>query len=84
MEILLVGTVHLGYTPDLNQLSEEDKGKFGETHFEQLTNDLTSFNAEQIFVEYPFILQEQLHTAYASNDVSDEFKQNEIYQIAFR
>ena len=84
MEILLVGTVHLGYTPDINQLSEEDKRKFGETHFEQLTNDLASFKAEQIFVEYPFTLQEQLHHAYESNDVTDEFKQNEIYQIAFR
>jgi len=84
MEILLVGTVHLGYTPDLNQLSEEDKNIFGETHFEQLTNDLASFNAEQIFVEYPFTLQEQLHYAYESNDVTDDFKQNEIYKIAFR
>ena len=84
MEILLVGTVHLGYTPDLNQLSEEDKSKFSETHFEQLTNDLALFNAEQIFVEYPFTLQEQLHSAYTSNEVSNEFKQNEIYQIAFR
>jgi len=84
MEILLVGTIHLGYTPDLNDFSEEDKRKFGETHFEQLTNDLAAFKAEQIFVEYPFSLQEQLHSYYASNDVSDEFKQNEIYQIAFR
>ena len=84
MEILLVGTVHLGYTPDLNQLSEEDKVKFVETHFEQLTHDLASFNAEQIFVEYPFTLQEQLHSIYASNDVSDEFKKGEICQIAFR
>ncbi len=84
MEILLVGTVHLGYTPDLIQLSEEEKSKFGETHFEQLTNDLASFKAEQIFVEYPFTLQEQLHNNYASQDVSDDFKQGEIYQIAFR
>lgn len=61
MEILLVGTVHLGYTPNLNQLSEEDKSKFGETQYEQLTPDFASFNAEQFFVEYPFTLQKQLH-----------------------
>ena len=33
MEILLVGTVHLGYTPDLNQLSEEDKVKLQSVGF---------------------------------------------------
>lgn len=84
MEILLVGTIHLGYTPDVNTLSENDTDKYSDIHFEQLTNDLAKFKADQVFVEYPFELQKQLNDVYRSNDVNEGFKENEIYQIGFR
>lgn len=84
MEVLLVGTIHLGYTPDINTLSKEDTETYSDVHFEQLTNDLAKFQADQIFVEYPFDLQHQLHNLYESDEINDDFKGNEINQIGFR
>lgn len=84
MEVLLVGTIHLGYTPDINALSKDDTDKYSDIHFEQLTNDIAKFQADQIFIEYPVDLQHNLNTLYHSELVSEDFKQNEIYQIGFR
>lgn len=84
MEILLVGTIYLGFTPDINTLSENDTDKYSDVHFEQLTADLAKFQADQVFVEYPFGSQKHLNTIYRSNDVNEGFKENEIYQIGFR
>lgn len=84
MEVLLVGTIHLGYTPDINTLSKEDTETYSDVHFEQLTNDLAKFQADQIFVEYPFDLQHQLHNLYVTDEVNEDFKGNEINQIGFR
>lgn len=66
MEILLVGTFHLADTSDLNALSEKDKSKYSDSDFEKLANDLAKFQADQVFVEYPFRLQEQLTSIYSS------------------
>ncbi|MEK3766185.1 DUF5694 domain-containing protein [Solibacillus sp. FSL K6-4121] len=84
MEILLVGTIHLGETPDINSLSENDKKKYSDVHFEQLAEDIAKFQADQVFVEYPFELQKQLNVIYRSAEVNEEFKENEIYHIGFR
>mgnify|MGYP003408198927 CR=1 FL=1 len=84
MEVLLVGTIHLGYTPDVNTLSEQDTDKYSDIHFEQLTADLAKFQADQVFVEYPFESQKHVNTMYRSDDVNEGFKENEIYQIGFR
>ena len=84
MEILLVGTIHLGETPDINSLSENDKKKYIDVHFEQLVADIAKFRADQVFVEYPFELQQQLDTIYSSAEVNEDFKENEVYQIGFR
>ena len=84
MEILLVGTIHLGYTPDVNTLSEHDTDKYSDIHFEQLTADLAKFQADQVFVEYPFESQKHVNAIYRSEDVNEGFKENEIYQIGFR
>ena len=84
MEILLVGTIHLGYTPDINTLSKDDTDTYSDIHFEQLTNDITKFQADQIFVEYPFDSQQHLDMIYHSENINEDFKGNEIYQIGFR
>ncbi|MCH7321563.1 DUF5694 domain-containing protein [Solibacillus sp. MA9] len=84
MEILLVGTIHLGYTPDMNTLSKNETDKYSDIHFEQLTNDIAKFQADQVFVEYPFGSQKHLNTIYRSNNVNERIKENEIYQIGFR
>ncbi|MEK5185362.1 DUF5694 domain-containing protein [Solibacillus sp. FSL W7-1324] len=87
MEILLVGTFHLGDTSDMNELSEKDKSKYSDNDFEQLANDIAEFQADQVFVEYPFLLQEHLTSVYRSAEVyeiNEAFKGNEIYQIGFR
>ncbi|MEK4386297.1 DUF5694 domain-containing protein [Solibacillus sp. FSL W7-1464] len=87
MEILLVGTCHLSDTSDLNTLSEKDKRKYSDGDFEKLAIDLARFQADQVFVEYPFHLQEHLTSIYRSAEVekvNDDFKENEIYQIGFR
>lgn len=87
MEILLVGTFHLSDTSDLNTLSEKDKSKYGDSDFEKLAGDLAKFQADQVFVEYPFHLQEQLTSIYRSQEVeeiNEGFKENEIFQIGFR
>lgn len=57
MEILLVGTCHLSDTSDLNTLSEKDKRKYSDSDYEKLAIDLAKFQADQVFVEYPFHLQ---------------------------
>lgn len=84
MEVLLVGTIHLGYTPDIHTLSKDDTDKYSDMHFDQLTSDIAKFQADQIFIEYPIHLQHELHAIYRSDRVNDAFKQNEIYQIGFR
>lgn len=84
MEILLVGTFHLSDTPDLNTLSEKDKRKYNDSDFEQLAIDLAKFQADQVFVEYPFNSQKHLNSIYRSAEVNEGFKENEIYQIGFR
>lgn len=84
MEVLLVGTIHLGYTPDIHTLSKDDTDKYSDMHFEQLTTDIAKSQADQIFIEYPIHLQHELHAMYHSDKVNDAFKQNEIYQIGFR
>ncbi|WP_339171445.1 DUF5694 domain-containing protein [Solibacillus sp. FSL R5-0691] len=87
MEILLVGTCHLSDTSDLNTLSVKDKRKYNDRDFEKLAIDLAKFQADQVFVEYPFHLQEYLNSVYRSaevEEVNEDFKENEIYQIGFR
>ena len=84
MEILLVGTIHLGDTADMNTLSDEDKSKYADVHFEQLAIDIAKFQADQVFIEYPIDLQKQLNSIYRSVEVNEGFKENEIYQIGFR
>ncbi|WP_342573207.1 DUF5694 domain-containing protein [Solibacillus sp. FSL K6-1781] len=87
MEILLVGTFHFSDTSDLNTLSEKDKRKYSDSDFEKLAIDLAKFQADQVFVEYPFHLQEHLTSIYRSaevEEINEAFKKNEIYQIGFR
>lgn len=84
MEILLVGTIHLGYTPDITTLSETDTDKYSDIHFEQLTADLAKFHADQVFVEYPYESQKHLNTIYRSNNIHEGFKESGIYQLGFR
>ena len=84
MEILLVGTIHLGETPDIHTLAEDDKKKYSDIHSEQLVADIAKFQADQVFVEYPFELQKQLKTIYRSAEVNEDFEENEVYQIGFR
>lgn len=84
MEILLVGTLHLSDTPDLNTLTDKDKTKYSDSDFEQLAIDLAKFQADQVFVEYPFNSQKHLTSIYRSANVNEGFKENEIYQIGFR
>lgn len=84
MEILLVGTIHLGETPDIHTLAEDDKKKYNDVHFKQLAADIAKFQSDQVFVEYPFELQKQLNAIYRSAEVNEDFKENEVYQIGFR
>lgn len=84
MEILLLGTIHLGETTDAIQLTAEEKNQFQEQQFEILTNDLATFKPDQIFVEYPYKLQHELHATYKNNSAPDALQKNEIYQIGFR
>ena len=55
-----------------------------EQQFEILTNDLATFKPNQIFVEYPYKLQHELHAIYKNNVASPTLQRNEIYQIGFR
>ena len=84
MEILLVGTFHLGDTPDMNTLAEKDKRKYSDVDFERLASDLATFQADQVFVEYPFELEKQLNSIYRSEEGIVDLQENEIYQIGFR
>lgn len=84
MEILLLGTIHLEETTDYIQLSDETKGKLVDEQFEILTNDLATFQPNQIFVEYPFSLQVNLDTLYQNYLKTNSLFKNEIYQIGFR
>lgn len=84
MEFLLVGTIHFGETPDEVSFTDEDKRLIKQQEIEQLVETLVQYAPEQIFVEYPFSMQDQLTKLYIDEDASDTFKQNEIYQIAFQ
>ena len=84
MEILLLGTLHLEETTDNLQFSEETRGKLGEEQFEILTNELAAFQPSQIFVEYPYKMQEKLDTQYQDYLNTNVLHKNEIYQIGFR
>lgn len=84
MEFLLVGTMHFGETPDVVSMNEEEKSLIKQKEIEQLIEILAQYEPDQIFVEYPLTMQEQLTKLYIENQVSDAFKQNEIYRIAFQ
>ncbi|MER2039073.1 MAG: DUF5694 domain-containing protein [Solibacillus sp.] len=85
MEILLLGTIHLEETTDMVQLNKEARNKFDEEQFEILTDDLAFFQPEQIFVEYPYKMQEQLDAQYKDFSLNGRpLQRNEIYQIGFR
>ena len=84
MEILLVGTIQLGFTPDSNTLGEIELFSYSDVHYEQLTADLVKFQADQVFVEFPFESQKYLYTMYCSKDVHEGFKESMIDRIGFR
>lgn len=84
MEFLLVGTIHFGETPDVVSFTDEDKRLIKQQDIEKLIETLAQYAPDQIFVEYPFSMQDQLTKLYIAEDASDPFKQNEIYQIAFQ
>lgn len=84
MEILLVGTIQLGFIPDSNTLGEIEPFSYSDVHYEQLTADFAKFQADQVFVEFPFESHKYLNTIYRSKDVNEGFKESVIYQIGFR
>lgn len=85
MEIMLLGTFHLSENTDSVQLGEEERSKFGDEQFESLIEELAKFEPEQIFVEYPIKLQEQLDKEYLNYQATNTpVENNEIYQIGFR
>ena len=83
MELLLIGTAHFESTGDYAQFSEEQKQNLQDEQFEQLVDTLIDFKPTQIFVEHEFSNQADLQMLYETNNVSESFKRNEIYRIAF-
>ena len=83
MEILILGTEHFESTGDYVQLSEDEKNSLNDEHFEKLVNTLVPFNPSQIFTEELAENEKELHHYYVSDEVSESFKRNEIYRIAF-
>lgn len=65
-------------------MSEEQKQNIQEEQFQKLVETLVDFAPSQIFVEYPYSMQDNLHNLFVTDEVSDSFKRNEIYRIAFQ
>jgi hypothetical protein len=83
MELLILGTAHFESTGDYVQLSEEQKGSLQDEQFQKLVETLTPYKPTQIFTEDLVENEEELNKAYVTDEVSDSFKRNEIYRIAF-
>lgn len=83
MELLILGTAHFESTGDYAQLSEDQKNSLNDEQFDKLVHSLIPFYPEQIFTEALAENEKELHHSYVSDDVSESFKRNEIYRIAF-
>lgn len=83
MELLILGTAHFESTGDYSQLSEDQKNNLKGEQFEKLVETLIPFKPTQIFTEDLAENEETLHHYYVSDEVSESFKRNEIYRIAF-
>lgn len=83
MELLILGTAHFESTGDYAQLSENEKSNLKDEQFDKLVDTLIPFKPTQIFTEALAENEEKLHYYYVSDEVSESFKRNEIYRIAF-
>lgn len=83
MELLILGTAHFESTGDYSQLSEDQKNNLNKEQFEKLVDTLIPYNPTQIFTEELAENETELHRYYVTDDVTESFKRNEIYRIAF-
>lgn len=85
MELLLLGTIHLGATTDAVQMDEASRNKLNNEQFEELVEVLQQYEPEQIFVEYPLDYQQELDREYEAYINEDALlKRNEVHEIGFR
>lgn len=94
-EVLLVGTFHfnnpgadVAKTKSFDILNEN-----AQNELEKMSTNIKEYNPSKIFVEWPYNEQEELDSLYQlylkgeyfKNDgLSDFYKKNEIFQLAFR
>lgn len=92
LEVLMLGTFHFAnFDPsqnlDVTQVNQVDVlSDQNQSELEHISNVITAFNPDKIFVEHPFQDQEYLdsvYTAFSPSDYSEE-KRNETIQLAFR
>ena len=94
-EALLIGTFHyhnpgadVVKTKTFDVMSEESQ-----LQLELMAENISTFNPDQIFVEWPYDEQEKLDSLYTlykegkyfkNDNLSEFYKKNEIFQLAFR